>query len=141
MKMPKIVFVFMLVINFAPVFSVEEIKQFDNSDQELLYQKLIVELRCLVCQNQNIADSNAELAQDLRGKTYELIKQGKDESEIKSYMRNRFGDFVLYAPELNQQTSLLWFAPVLVLLGGLIWFFTRIFVNQGAQGQGKQAND
>jgi len=76
------------------------------------------ELRCLVCQNQTIADSNAALAVDLRRETRELIAQGKSDAEIVDYMTARYGDFVLYRPPLKGTTAMLWFGPAAMLLGG-----------------------
>src|SRR5436190_7331511 len=83
--------------------------------------KITSELRCLVCQNQTIADSNASLAVDLRRETRELLKQGKSDAEIVDYMTARYGDFVLYRPPLRATTVLLWFGPVLLLgIGGAV---------------------
>ena len=96
-----------------------EVHDFDSPDQEQRYNKLIEELRCLVCQNQNLADSNAELAVDLRRKTYEMVKQDKTEQEIASYMVDRYGEFVLYRPPLNSNTLLLWIGPFIILLIGV----------------------
>ena len=76
------------------------------------------ELRCLVCQNQTIADSNAGLAVDLRRETRELLQQGKTDREVVDYMTARYGDFVLYRPPLKATTMLLWFGPAAMLLGG-----------------------
>jgi len=80
--------------------------------------KLSEKLRCLVCQNQSIADSNAELAQDLRGQIREQIAAGKTDDEIIAYMVARYGDFVLYEPPLKATTVLLWAGPALLILGG-----------------------
>ncbi len=80
--------------------------------------RITSELRCLVCQNQTIADSNADLAADLRRQTRELLKQGKTDREIVDYMTARYGDFVLYRPPLRATTMLLWFGPAIMLLGG-----------------------
>ncbi len=80
--------------------------------------RITSELRCLVCQNQTIADSNADLAADLRRQTRELLKQGKTDAEIVDYMTARYGDFVLYRPPLRATTLLLWFGPSAMLLGG-----------------------
>ena len=83
--------------------------------------KITSELRCLVCQNQTIADSNASLAVDLRRDTRELIQQGKSDAEIVDYMTARYGDFVLYRPPLRATTVLLWFGPALLLgIGGAV---------------------
>ena len=80
--------------------------------------KITSELRCLVCQNQTIADSNASLAVDLRREARALIKQGKSDAEVVDYMTARYGDFVLYRPPLRGTTMLLWFGPALMLAGG-----------------------
>ena len=80
--------------------------------------RITSELRCLVCQNQTIADSNASLAVDLRREARALIKQGKSDAEVVDYMTARYGDFVLYRPPLRATTLLLWFGPALMLAGG-----------------------
>jgi cytochrome c-type biogenesis protein CcmH len=81
------------------------------------------ELRCLVCQNQTLADSTAPLAEDLRREVRELAQQGKTDAEIKQYLVARYGDFVLYKPPVKPTTWILWFGPFAFLLGGgLIWF-------------------
>src|SRR5947208_15739855 len=83
--------------------------------------RITSELRCLVCQNQTIADSNASLAVDLRRETRELLKQGKSDAEVVAYMTARYGDFVLYRPPLRATTVLLWFGPLLLLaVGGAV---------------------
>ena len=78
------------------------------------------ELRCLVCQNQTIADSNAELAVDLRNQVREKIEQGMSDKDIINYMVQRYGDFVLYRPPVKGTTWLLWFGPFLLLIGGIV---------------------
>lgn len=90
--------------------------QFEDPEQEVLYRKLIKELRCTVCQNQDIGDSNADLAKDLRRKTYEMVSAGKDEAYILDYMSQRYGDFVLYRPRLQSNTLLLWVGPFIILI-------------------------
>ncbi len=82
--------------------------------------RITSELRCLVCQNQTIADSNAALAVDLRRETRELLSQGKSDAEVVDYMTARYGDFVLYRPPLKPTTALLWFGPAAMLLGGAL---------------------
>lgn len=96
-----------------------EVQSFETPEQEDRYNKLIAELRCLVCQNQNLADSNSELAVDLRRKTYEMVKLDKSEREIADYMVDRYGEFVLYRPPFNRNTMLLWVGPFIILLIGL----------------------
>ncbi len=77
------------------------------------------ELRCLVCQNQTIADSNADLAVDLRNQVREMLRKGQSEKEIVDYMTARYGDFVLYRPPVKTSTALLWYGPAALLVGGL----------------------
>ena len=90
---------------------------------EARLKTLSEELRCLVCQNQTLADSTAPLAEDLRHEVRELAQQGKSDAEIKQYLVARYGDFVLYKPPVKPTTWLLWFGPFAFLLGGaLIWF-------------------
>ena len=100
----------------APVFSSTiDAYPFDDPGQEKIYKELIAELRCMVCQNQNLADSNAELAQDMRRKTYDLARAGKSKPEIEDYMVQRYGEFVLYKPK----SIVLWIAPFLIFLVGI----------------------
>jgi cytochrome c-type biogenesis protein CcmH len=82
--------------------------------------RLSSELRCLVCQNETIAASHAELAVDLRNQVREMLQQGRSDAEVMAYMTDRYGDFVLYRPPLKSTTWLLWFGPALLLLGGLL---------------------
>ncbi len=90
---------------------------------EMRLKNLEEELRCLVCQNQTLADSTAPLAQDLRREVRELAVSGKSDAEIKQYLVARYGDFVLYKPPVKPTTWLLWFGPFAFLLGGaVIWF-------------------
>jgi cytochrome c-type biogenesis protein CcmH len=83
------------------------------------YEAINRELRCLVCQNQSIADSDADLAKDLRHEVRNMLEAGSSDAEIRSFMTDRYGDFVLYKPPVNARTWLLWAAPVLLLGGGL----------------------
>ena len=89
---------------------------FDDPALQKRYEDINRELRCLVCQNQTIADSNATLAQDLRREVRELIAAGKTDDEIREFMIERYGDFVLYRPRMTAQNFLLWAAPALLLL-------------------------
>ena len=94
-----------------------------DSDLDARLKHLETELRCLVCQNQTLADSNAPLAEDLRREVRELAKSGKSDAEIKQYLVARYGDFVLYRPPLQQNTWILWAGPFVLLIGGgAIWY-------------------
>ncbi len=94
--------------------------QFESPAQEALFRELTAELRCLVCQNQNIADSNAELAKDLRDEIHTMLRDGSDKTKVLDFMVQRYGDFVLYRPPVNRATAMLWFGPFLIGLLGLI---------------------
>ncbi len=90
------------------------------------FKRLSEELRCLVCQNQTLADSNAELAVDLKRQIETLLTQGQSDAQIRDYMVARYGDFVLYRPPLQRTTWLLWFGPFGMLAGGaLIWWLVQ----------------
>lgn len=97
-----------------------EVHNFESAEQEARFKSLIHELRCLVCQNQNLADSNADLAKDLRQQTYDMIVQGASDQEIVDYMVARYGDFVLYRPPFRLSTALLWVGPFIILLAGVM---------------------
>ena len=103
-----------------------ETYSFATPEDEARYQVLTEELRCLVCQNQNLADSNAELAQDLRRQAYEMVQAGKSSDEIVDYMVQRYGDFVLYRPPLRAATLLLWVGPFIFLLFSIVFLFVYI---------------
>ena len=101
-----------------------EVRKFAQPEQEALYDQLMYELRCLVCQNENLAASNAELAQDLRNEVYSMITtKNMDEAAIKNFLVERYGDFVLYKPPLKKSTFLLWTGPFLLLLLGFVILF------------------
>ena len=91
---------------------------FDDPVLQQRYEKINRELRCLVCQNQTIADSNATLAQDLRREVRDMIASGRTDDEIRDFMIERYGDFVLYRPRMTAGNFLLWAAPVLLLVVG-----------------------
>jgi len=90
--------------------------KFDTPAEELHFKKLIEELRCLVCQNQSLADSDAELAHDLRAEVYAMVQDGKTDAEIIEFLVARYGDFVLYKPPVKPSNYLIWFGPFLLLL-------------------------
>lgn len=118
--MKKFILVLTLLLSAGLASAAIESLEFKTIDQEEIYKDLIDELRCLVCQNQNLADSDAELAQDLRKQVYEMItEQGSDKKEIVDYMVARYGDFVLYRPPVKGNTLMLWLGPLVLLLLGL----------------------
>ena len=111
-------FLFLLVLSFSV--------RGEDSSVEKRTAALAQELRCLVCQNQTLADSNAPLAVDLRNQIREQLAAGKSEGEVKDYMVARYGDFVLYRPPFNAATAPLWAGPFLLLLGGFFLLFRRL---------------
>ena len=92
--------------------------QFTSAAEEKRFHALVSELRCVMCQNQSLADSNAQIARDLRNEVLELMRQGKTDAQIKDFLVARYGEFVLYRPQVESSTWLLWFGPALVLLAG-----------------------
>jgi cytochrome c-type biogenesis protein CcmH len=114
------ILVFSLLLLLSPTVYAVDAYTFKTPEQQQDYKTLVSELRCLVCQNQTIGDSNAELAADLRRQVYEMLQQGKSKDEVFQFMTERYGDFVLYNPPFKTTTSLLWIAPVAFLLIGLI---------------------
>lgn len=109
-----------LLLCSSVVWAGVEVHKFENPQQEEQYNRLIAELRCLVCQNQNLADSNAELAQDLRQEVYEMIQNGATDQEIITFMVARYGDFVLYRPPFKATTAFLWVGPFIILIVGFV---------------------
>lgn len=94
--------------------------EFNDEVTKIRFQALSKELRCPKCQNQNLADSNSPIAADLRRELYELLQQGKADSEVVDFMVERYGEFVLYRPRVSNVTYILWFGPALLILIGLI---------------------
>ena len=92
--------------------------QFQDAAEEKRFHALVAELRCVMCQNQSLADSNAQIARDLRNEVLELMRQGNSDAQIKDFLVARYGEFVLYRPQVESKTWLLWFGPALVLLAG-----------------------
>ncbi len=123
--MKTLLSLFILWIWLLPAQAAIEAYQFKDAHTEALYNEWIDELRCLVCQNQNLADSDADLAKDLRQQTYEMLQQGKGRAEIIDYMVKRYGDFVLYRPPVISNTLLLWGGPFALLLVVLVVVFVR----------------
>ena len=102
---------------------------FDNAEQETRYRALISELRCLVCQNQSLFDSNADLAKDMRTVVLQMLKDGETDNEIIEFMVQRYGNFVRYHPPFNWQTAVLWTLPFIIVVG-LLLAAPRLLKNQ-----------
>jgi len=112
-----------LALISATAFAGEAASASDNPALEARVMKISSELRCLVCQNQTIADSHADLAVDLRRQVREMLQSGQTEQQVTDYMTARYGDFVLYRPPFNPLTALLWIGPGLMVVGGLATLF------------------
>jgi len=97
-----------------------EIFEFKDEATQLRFQVLSKELRCPKCQNQNLDDSNSKIAVDLRNNLYKLLQDGMSDQEVIDFMVYRYGDFVLYRPQLKEQTYILWFGPLIILFGFII---------------------
>jgi cytochrome c-type biogenesis protein CcmH len=133
--MKNILFILLLVILPGYLYAVDKNPiTFANPEQESRYQNLTAELRCVVCQNQSVADSNAELAQDIRDLVRNKIIAGQSDEQITDFLVERYGDFVLYNPPVKAKTYLLWLGPVILLLVGLtgLGYFVRRHVQTTA---------
>ena len=118
--MIKVAIILSLLFLLNPsTYAAVEVKQFKNPEHEQRYKALIIELRCVVCQNQNIAESNAALAKDLRKQVFKMINAGESDDDILEFMVTRYGDFVLYDPQFNSTTFLLWVGPFIIFIIGL----------------------
>ena len=116
--MMPVIRVFLLVLLFfsGATQAVIETYEFSSGELEVRYRQLSQELRCPKCQNQNIADSNAPIAQDLRKLLHEQLEAGASNAQIQQFMVSRYGEFVLYRPRFSGATRILWLAPILLLL-------------------------
>jgi len=128
---------------FTNVAAIDTPMEFNDQATELRFKKLTEELRCLVCQNQSLADSHAELAQDLRNEVYKMVIAGDSDKEIIAYMVARYGDFVLYRPPVKNTTYFLWFGPFLILLIAVIIIarVIRTRANDLVEEDNEQGND
>ncbi|VAW92456.1 Cytochrome c heme lyase subunit CcmL [hydrothermal vent metagenome] len=121
------IFIFLFIaLQLSFVHASVEFRQFDKVELEARYNVLVDELRCLVCQNQNLKDSNSDLAKDMRDKVYQMISAGKTNQQIVDFMVARYGDFVLYKPPFKTITLLLWLGPLLFLVIAMIVLFRII---------------
>ena len=102
------------------VYAADVPMQFDDADKQQRFESLLKEIRCLVCQNQSLADSSADLAQDLRQEVYQMVSENQPDEAVMQFLVDRYGDFVLYRPRLQSSTWLLWFGPFVLLLLGVI---------------------
>ena len=122
----KKTWLFLTALLFSSVaFSAIEALNFSSPQQESDYHQLTQSLRCPQCQNNNIADSNATIAVDMRGKVFELLQEGKSKNDVVDYMVARYGNFVTYDPPMTASTLVLWIAPLLLVLLGVVFLLRR----------------
>jgi cytochrome c-type biogenesis protein CcmH len=119
------ILVLILISLLAPALA-KEAKPVEDPQIEQRMQALTQQLRCLVCQNETLADSHADLAEDLRKEIREQMKAGKSDQEIIAFLTQRYGDFVLYKPPVKATTYLLWFGPFVFLLGGTLLLYRYV---------------
>jgi cytochrome c-type biogenesis protein CcmH len=117
--MMKKIVIILLALMSVKAFSIDTLK-FDTDAQRLQFQVLTEELRCPKCQNQNIADSNAPIAKDLRNEVHRMILEGNNEEQVVNFMVERYGNFVVYKPKFDTSTYLLWLGPALIAFFGFI---------------------
>ena len=101
--------------------------QFSDTSEEQRFHDMVAELRCVMCQNQSLADSNAQIAVDLRREVLALMREGRSDADIRDFLVARYGEFVLYRPRVGGTTWLLWFGPLLFAIGGgaVVWRLLR----------------
>jgi len=131
MRTVRQLFALALLFVAGSALAVIETYDFSNPELESRYQQLSAELRCPKCQNQNIADSNAPISQDLRKLLHQQLEQGASDQEILDYMVARYGEFVRYRPRFSGATAILWLAPALLLVAGLAVVFLSLRSRRG----------
>ena len=109
----------LLTLFSATAFAIDPLP-FKDAAEEARFRALAAELRCVMCQNQSLADSTAPIAHDLRAEVFELMQQGKSDADIKQFLTERYSEFVLYKPPVQARTLVIWFGPLLVLVAGAV---------------------
>ncbi len=120
MKIARLLIIGLLSLRVLPALAGVEMFDFSGNVNEDRYMALISQLRCLVCQNQSLADSDADLAHDLRVEVYEHMQKGENDRQVVDFLVSRYGDFVLYKPPVKPSTYLLWYGPFVLLALGVI---------------------
>ncbi|MBD9369095.1 cytochrome c-type biogenesis protein [Xanthomonas sp. XNM01] len=114
--------------------------EFNDTAEEARFQRLTAELRCVMCQNQSLADSHAQIAQDMRREVLSLMREGRSDADVKRFLVDRYGEFVLYRPTVDAHTWVLWFGPALLLLAGavVVWRIVRARARSVAGSRGNE---
>ena len=126
-----------LISLLISVLNAEQLITFSDDAYLKRYQNLLEELRCPKCQNQNLADSNAPISNDLKEEIQRLLEQGLDDDDIKRALTERYSDFILYDPKFNKNTYFLWLAPFIVLLIGFWWVYSMSTNNYISQSKNR----
>jgi cytochrome c-type biogenesis protein CcmH len=127
----RILLALLLAFAMAPAFAQKATDpaplRFRDTAEETRFHDLVAELRCVMCQNQSLADSNAQIAVDLRHEVLGLMREGRSDPEVRDFLVARYGEFVLYRPRVSGTTWLLWFGPLLFAMGGgiVVWRLLR----------------
>lgn len=137
--MKKIIILVLFIFSHA-LFAMDPF-DYRSTEEEQRFRSLAAELRCVMCQNQSLADSNAMIAKDLRLELLSLIREGKSDDEIKQFMVSRYTDFVLYEPPMRPGTWLLWFGPLLILVIGGISIFIIVKKRSAAMPRTSKQDD
>lgn len=134
-------FLFLALLIFSQTLCAMDPTEYRSAEEEQRFRSLAAELRCVMCQNQSLADSNAMIAKDLRLELLSLIRDGKSDDEIKQFMVSRYTDFVLYEPAMRPGTWLLWFGPLLILVIGGVGVFLIVRKRSAAMTTSKTQDD
>lgn len=136
-----VVLLFAVVICDLTVLAAIDAYEFTDVEMEARYQRLIDELRCPQCLNTNLAGSDAPIAQDLRREVHVQLLQGKSDEQILVFMRERYGDFILYRPRVTATTLILWLGPLLVLVAGVFWVYRIVSSSRAETEKGSLISD
>lgn len=136
----KAVCIFVMFVG-ANALATEDVHHFESPKDKALYLELTEQLRCPKCQNQNIADSNANIAKDLRAKVYKLINEGNNKTEIVDYMVERYGYFVYYKPPFNAATMVLWILPIAFVLLTMLLIWRKSKSSLSSTDSGEWSDD
>lgn len=134
-------FIFLILFVFSQALFAMDPVEYRSAEEEQRFRSLAAELRCVMCQNQSLADSSAMIAKDLRLELLSLIREGKSDDEIKQFMVSRYTDFVLYEPPMRPGTWLLWFGPLLILVIGGISIFVIVKKRSAAMPTSSSQDD
>lgn len=135
MRLKVLSLLFLMCFSVCCLADAVDLYPFVKTQHQEQFSRLTNQIRCLICQNESIADSSAPIANDLRQKVYEMVKEGSTDQQIKHFLVDRYGEFVLFKPRLSSQTAFLWAAPILFLIIGFTILLVRIRRSQISEVQ------